>query len=71
MSEVIIKNVMRCGICQSPADRIGGPEKVYGHHNPNWYYRCQANPNHIADPFVAIFSDLSFPNIRKRQSGEQ
>ena len=43
------KNVMRCSICQAPADRYD-----YG-------YQCRAHPGHIGDPFVGIFSDLTYP----------
>lgn len=55
----VYKNVMQCKICGSPADRIGGPPKVYGHDWPGWYFECQANRSHVADGFTGIFSDLS------------
>lgn len=60
MEDRITKNAVTCSICQSPADRIGGPEKVTGKDHPSgWRFECQANPNHVADGFTGIFSDLS------------
>lgn len=47
--EPIVKNAMRCGICQSPADRY------------DFGFQCQANPNHMGDLNVGIFSDLTPP----------
>lgn len=46
-----IKNARSCGICQSPADR---------HENR---FQCQANPNHVGDLNVGIFSDLTYPTV--------
>lgn len=63
--EKIYKNVMRCGLCQAPADRIGGPPKVYGKDYPGWYFQCQSNSCHMADGFTGIFSDLSYPKKMK------
>ncbi len=71
--DVTVANAVQCGICGSLADRIGGPEKVYGHHHPSsWYFRCQANPGHQADGFTGIFSDLSYspPGENKEVSRE-
>lgn len=48
MTEVV-KNAVRCQICQAPADR-----------HP-WGFQCQQNPNHVGDPVVGIFSDLTPP----------
>ena len=53
--EPIVKNAVRCGICQSPADR-------YDNH-----FECQANPCHVGDLFVGIFSDL---HRQRSQSNE-
>lgn len=44
----IVKNSVQCGICGSAADRYA------------MYFQCQANPNHMADLFVGIFTDLTY-----------
>lgn len=49
MPEPIAKNAVRCGICGAPADR-------YANH-----FGCQANPAHMGDLNVGIFSDCSYP----------
>lgn len=55
------RNACRCGICQSPADRVGGPEFFTGFDNDWYYFECQANPEHIAEAMTGIFTDCSFP----------
>ena len=47
--EPIVRNACRCGVCGSGADR-------YIH-----LFQCQANPGHMGDLTVGIFSDLSRP----------
>jgi hypothetical protein len=47
--ESIVKNAIHCGICQAPADRY------------DWGFLCRANPNHMGDLIVGIFSDLTYP----------
>ena len=49
----IVKNAVRCGICNSAADRYVNR------------FQCQSNPNHVGDLNVGIFSDLTFPNDKK------
>lgn len=46
---MLVKNACRCRICGANADRYQN------------MFRCQANPGHVADTFVGIFSDLSYP----------
>ena len=46
---VIVKNAVRCRVCGAAADR---------HENR---FECQANPNHVGDLNVGIFSDLTHP----------
>ena len=46
----IVKNAVKCDICQSPADLINGA-----------YYQCQKNSSHLGDVFVGIFTDMSYP----------
>ena len=48
MSEPIVKNACRCRICQAPADRY------------HWGFQCQANPNHMGDLVVGIFTDMTY-----------
>lgn len=55
-SEPIVKNAVRCGICNAPADR---------HEH---CFVCQANPNHLGDMNVGIFSDLTPP---KKMAGQE
>jgi hypothetical protein len=40
-----VKNAVTCGICQAPADKTPS------------CYQCQANPNHVGDLTVGIFTD--------------
>ena len=57
INEPIIKNVMRCGICESPADRWA------------YMFRCSKNPGHIADLNTGIFSNCdrhSYERYRNR-----
>lgn len=69
MDEVACKNAVRCTICGSPADRMGGPEKVHGDDHPSgWFFQCQSNPGHVADGMVCIFSDLSYEPEPKHSS---
>ena len=49
----IVKNAVRCSICQSPADRYANR------------FQCQSNPCHVGDLFVGIFADLSPPSTIK------
>ncbi len=46
---LILKNVRRCGICQSSADRYSNR------------FECSKNPCHMADLYTGIFSDLTHP----------
>lgn len=56
----LVRTAVRCTICQSPADRIGGPAKVSGKdHSSGWYFRCQKNSNHRGDGATGIFTDLT------------
>jgi hypothetical protein len=48
-TEYPVRNAVTCRICRSPADR---------HHT---FYQCQANPAHLGDLYVGIFSDLTYP----------
>jgi hypothetical protein len=50
----IVKNAVTCGVCQSPADRY------------KYLYVCQANPNHLGDLYVGIFTDLTYPEKDKK-----
>lgn len=43
----IVKNAVECRICGGLADRY------------SMHFECQENPNHVADLFVGIFTDLS------------
>lgn len=45
-----VKNARPCGICGSNADKTKTGTFV-----------CQANPAHMADGVVGIWSDLTFP----------
>lgn len=47
--EPITLNAVTCTICQSPAHRYSNR------------FQCSANPNHLGDLFVGIFSDLTMP----------
>ena len=46
----IVRNAVRCTLCGSSADKYGA------------LYRCQANPCHVGDMFVGIFTDLTYPS---------
>ena len=50
--KLIVKNAIACGICQAGADRY------------DILYQCQANPNHVGDLYVGIFTDLTHPDDR-------
>ena len=56
-NEPIVKNAVRCGICNASADRY------------STYFQCSENPNHVGDLYVGIFSDLTFPE--KELTSEQ
>ena len=43
------ERAVHCGICQSLADRYCNR------------FQCRANPNHVGDLIVGIFSDLTYP----------
>lgn len=59
----IVKNAVQCRICGAPADRYGGAEQMNGFDRSTWgtMFICQANPNHVGDCIVGIFSDLTPP----------
>lgn len=63
VEQPVVRNAVRCTICQSPADRYGGAELVYGNKPETWgrEFVCQKNPNHRADCLTGIFSDLTLP----------
>lgn len=46
-----IVNARRCGVCGAGADRY------------EWGLQCQANPSHLGDSFLGIFSDHSWPEF--------
>ncbi len=50
---IIVKRACRCTICGSPADRyVGG-------------YQCHKDRNHIGDPYIGMFGDMTFPGGEK------
>lgn len=54
----IVKNAIRCGICNAGADRW------------SWGFQCQAEPGHIADLITGIFSDVVYPSGRLAEIGK-
>ncbi len=51
----IVCNAVRCGVCGEPADRYVNR------------FQCQANPNHVGDLNVGIFSDCTLPDRKKSE----
>lgn len=54
-----VKNATRCGICGASADKL-----------ESGIYVCQANPAHMADGFVGIWSDLTYPGEESARPAE-
>lgn len=52
--EPIIKNAVRCGICQAAADRYENR------------FQCQTNPSHVGDLNVGIFTNLAHPAAEEK-----
>lgn len=46
----IVRRAVPCGVCGAPADRFINR------------FQCQADPNHVGDLNVGIFTDLTHPD---------